>query len=499
MEEEQTGMGTETVQQPGMAGLQLVEYCEESINNSLLLDLNVDTSIDATNIDGIVCRKNYFNIFNYTGLELSDEYFTLFSKGMKTLKFGERVFFFDASGNPPAAYDFLNWQVTPAGTFQQVNVGKFDSANPLGQQLSLNVKQIVWNGGGEQIPVSVCSESCHPGYKQIKQQGRPVCCFDCVPCSEGTIANLSDSVECLKCPDEEWHNEQRDYCIMKPVEFLSFEEPLGMALTSITIVSALLPAVILIVFIKHRETPIVKANNRDISYTLLLALILCALCSFIFIGRPSKITCMLRQQTFAVAFALCISCVLAKTTMVVIAFNATKPNSSLRKYVGPTLPNIIVLVCTLVQVTICVTWLQTLTPFVERNMKSQPGKVILQCNEGSVIAFWCILGYMGILASISFLLAFLSRNLPDSFNEAKYITFSMIVFGSVWLSFIPAYLSTAGKYMIAVELFAILSSSTGMLACIFIPKCHIILLRPEMNSKEYLIGKGSVNKTIKVF
>ncbi|XP_043944887.1 vomeronasal type-2 receptor 26-like [Protopterus annectens] len=411
----------------------------------------------------------------------------------------EKEFFFDANGNPPAVYDILNWQATDESYFQQVKVGQYDFAALPGQEFVINKTNIIWKTHDGQIPVSICSKSCQPGYKQIMQKGKPSCCFDCVPCADGWFTNKSDSASCLTCADDEWTDEKHDRCIKKHIEFLSYEEPLGAALSAATIISALLPTGILVTFIRYRDTTIVKVNNREISYILLLALIMCALCSFIFIGRPTQMTCMLGQQTFAIVFALCISCVLAKTTVVVIAFKAIKPNSRLKKFVGvgSVLPSTIVLICTFIQVIISVTWLGIAPPFVESNMKLQKEKIILQCTDGSGVVFWCILGYMGILASISFVLAFLSRNLPDSFSETKYITFSMIAFGSVWLSFIPAYLSTQGKYMATVEIFAILSSSNGLLVCIFIPKCYIILLRPEMNVKEYLMGKRHA-KTIKV-
>ncbi|XP_064419122.1 vomeronasal type-2 receptor 26-like [Latimeria chalumnae] len=300
-----------------------------------------------------------------------------------------------------------------------------------------------------------------------------------------------NSTECLKCSDDGWSNERGDQCIPKLINYLSYEEPMGTTLAVISISCALFPAVILHMCIKHRHTPLVKANNRELSYLLLFALVLAFLCSLIFIGQPRTWTCMMRQTAFGIIFALCVSCVLAKTIMVVIAFNATKPNSNLKKWVGSRLPNSIVFVCTVIQVIICITWLSSYPPFPEQDTKSQIGQIIIQCNEGSSTAFWCVLGYMGFLVIISFIVAFLARNLPDSFNEAKFITFSMLIFVSVWLAFIPAYLSTKGMYMVAVEIVAILASSIGLLARIFFPKCYIILLRPDMNTKEYLLGKGT--------
>ncbi|XP_064419107.1 vomeronasal type-2 receptor 1-like [Latimeria chalumnae] len=304
------------------------------------------------------------------------------------------------------------------------------------------------------------------------------------PVSDAHIIQvIHNSSYCQECPYDHWSNDRQDKCIPKSIEFLSFKEPLGIIIVSITVPSSLIPAATLYIFIRYHETPIVKANNCELSYLLLLALVLCFLCSLIFIGEPMIVTCILRQITFGIIFAFSVSCVLAKTIMVVIAFKATNPNSNLKKWVGLKLPNTVVFACTLLQVIICMVWLTTSPPFPEKNMNSEPGKIIIECNEGSTVAFSCMLGYMGLLAIVSFIVAFLARNLPNNFNEAKFITFSMLVFVSVWLSFIPAYLSTKGKYMVAVEIFAILASSAGLLACIFFPKCYIILLKPEINTQ----------------
>nr|XP_033781160.1 vomeronasal type-2 receptor 26-like [Geotrypetes seraphini] len=346
----------------------------------------------------------------------------------------------------------------------------------------------------QDIPLSVCSEICVPGYRKIIDREKPVCCFDCVPCSEGEYSNTTDADDCKKCPEDQWPNEKKDGCLPRVIDFLSYDDPLGIALSTISFLLFSITAVLLGIFIKYRKTAVVKANNRNLSYILLISLMLSFLSTLLFIGQPGTVTCLLRQSAFGIIFTIAVSSVLAKTVIVVIAFSATKPNSRLRKWVGTRVSSYVVSLCTFGEVLICTIWLFISPPFPEYDTQSEKGKMIPQCNEGSAIAFYTVIGYMGFLALLSLIVAFLVRKVPDSFNEAQFITFSMLVYCSVWVSFIPVYLSTKGKYIAAVEIFAILTSSGGLLGCIFTPKCYIILLRPDLNTKDHLIGKQHPKK-----
>uniref|UniRef100_F6XZ41 G-protein coupled receptors family 3 profile domain-containing protein n=1 Tax=Ornithorhynchus anatinus TaxID=9258 RepID=F6XZ41_ORNAN len=387
---------------------------------------------------------------------------------------GEPVFL-DENYRSTAKFEILNFVISPNGTCELVKVREMDPQAPPDQDVFISEAIIMWPRGSSQAPRSRCSRSCGPRFRKHAQQGEAVCCYFCVRCPEGEISNQTDAEQCVKCHEDQYSNMERDGCLHKAVTFLSHKEPLGLIMVCMSLSFSLLTALVFEIFI-------------NLSFTLLLSLMLCFLCALTFIGQPTLASCLLRQMAFGIMFTVAVSSILAKTFTVVLAFRATSLGSRVRRWVGPRASTSTVLSCSLVQVTICMIWLGTAPPFLEVDVHSEPRLIIVECNEGSMTAFYCLLGYLGVLALVSFTVAFLARRLPDSFSEAKFITFGMLVFCIVRASFLPAYQSTKGKATVAVEI-SILASGAGLLSCIFIPKGYVILLRPDRNTREWLKRK----------
>ncbi|KAA0714812.1 Vomeronasal type-2 receptor 1 [Triplophysa tibetana] len=141
-----------------------------------------------------------------------------------TVKFGGRVWF-DSTGGAVAQYEVVNWQQDSDGSIQFKAVGYYDASLPTDQHFVLNTENIIWAGGQLEKPRSVCSESCPPGTRKATQKGRPVCCYDCIPCADGEISND----------------------------------------TGISVL-------VTVLFYSKKDTPIVKANNSELSFLLLFSL-----------------------------------------------------------------------------------------------------------------------------------------------------------------------------------------------------------------------------------
>ncbi|KAK2912402.1 hypothetical protein Q8A73_006515 [Channa argus] len=140
-----------------------------------------------------------------------------------TTSFGDQVSF-DENGDALPIYDIMNWLRLPDGKAKVQNVGFVRKSGLKDEELTLYEDKIFWNFESKQPPRSVCSESCPPGTRMARKKGEPVCCFDCIPCSDGKISNGTDSMECITCPDDFWSSPQHDHCVAKKTEFLSYKQ-----------------------------------------------------------------------------------------------------------------------------------------------------------------------------------------------------------------------------------------------------------------------------------
>uniref|UniRef100_A0A669DC87 Vomeronasal 2, receptor 1 n=1 Tax=Oreochromis niloticus TaxID=8128 RepID=A0A669DC87_ORENI len=380
---------------------------------------------------------------------------------------GEEIFFND--GDVEGFYDIINWQVNHNGEISYVTVGNYNGSAAPGDRMTIMNDSIVWNNDMLEPPRSVCSENCQPGTRKGIRQGEPVCCFDCIPCADGEISNTTDARECILCTGDFWSNAAHDACVPKLIEFLAFGEPLGITLIAISAFGALVTIAVGVLFIMHIGTPLVKANDTLLSFSLLFSLVVTFLCSIVFLGEPQHWSCMTSQVALALGFALCLSSIIGWLPIEIIF-----PIFFLIAY--------LTFLCAIA----CTVWLIILPPHPVKNTSGQNTKIILECDEGSVIFICCIFAYDILLALLAFIFAFIARKLEDYVSEAKCLTFGMLVFFIVWISFVPAYLSTRGKFMVAVQIFAILASSFGLLTCIFLPKCYILLIKPDRNKEELM-------------
>lgn len=291
--------------------------------------------------------------------------------------------------------------------------------------------------------------------------------------------------ECLACPDKHWSSEGSDVCQKEEELVFDWEKPFAIILVLFSSLGIILTLVVLILFLTWWKTPVVKASVRPVSVLLLVSLLGAFASTILFVGNPSEQQCQARQVLFGLSFTVSVSCVLVKSLKIVLAFQVgTSGKPALAKLLQPYL---IIGACVSVQVAICATWLTKSPPQPKRG-DSINGQVVLLCEEGengNFLYFGLMLGYIGVLSLAGFIIAFKGRKLPDCFNEAKYISFGLLIYLICWVLFGPIYAhAKAGEYQPAMEMIVILFSAYGLLGTLFLPKCYIILFKRDANTRE---------------
>lgn len=286
--------------------------------------------------------------------------------------------------------------------------------------------------------------------------------------------------QCLSCDkDEEWSRKGSSRCTPKEHLYFSWNNIFAVVLLALSALGILLVLLVSALFLHQRETPVVKAAGGPLSQAILFSLVISYISAIMFVGRPNNLQCRARQVLFGISFTLCVSCILVKTLQILLAFQFNPElQVVLRKLYKP---YAIIIICVALQAVTCTVWLVLKSPY--HHTIRQQTTVLEHCHEGSYLAFGVMLAYIAILSFVCFICAFKGRKLPEQYNEAKFITFSMLLYLISWLLFVPIYVTTSGMYLPAVEMVVILMSNYGILSCHFFPKCYIIFFKREQNTK----------------
>ncbi|XP_078095870.1 taste receptor type 1 member 3-like [Mustelus asterias] len=392
-----------------------------------------------------------------------------------------RAIFFDKFGNPPTGYDIINWQWKSGNPVPEFRlIGEYRTQY---KELLINTSLIKWSNFRNKVPGSNCSTSCGSG--QIKvMKGYHSCCYECVDCPVGTFQ--SDDNKCLPCLKNEWSLMKSVECQKKTIEFLQWTDTLAILLASLTAVGLLVIVAITGIFIINLKTPMVQLAGGATCLVMLASMAISCCSFYCFMEKPNWLLCTIRQPIFSISLTGCLSAMLVKSFQVNGLFRVISciPQwwPEFMRHIGSYL-----MVCSflLIQIGVCAIWQSTSPPSVFANYNISVMAIVMECDEGSMTGFGLLLAYNGLLALACFLLTFMAQSSAKTYNLARHITFAMLIYLMAWIFFIPAYTTAKGKFVSSIQLFAGLVSVYGIITAYFLPKCYIILFKPEFNSRSY--------------
>ena len=399
----------------------------------------------------------------------------------------KRTISFDKNGDGVGRYDIINLQNYGKDELNtsSLKIGEYDGKTGL---LKIDRHAIYWPGGVTSPPYGRCSMECPPGTFKVVM--KPICCWTCKTCPSGSMSNTSGASTCTQCHSNKTPNESKTKCVAIPTRFLRWDSAWAWVLNITILLCELTCVITVIIFLRHKETPIVKAANREISFLLLFGLMAGFSIPLAFIGRPTDTTCKMQVILFGASFAFSLSIVLARINRTIVIFRYSKvtprnQSKFVKIYLSLFLYNrsqvMLALFFTVIELLLCVAWLLSSPPrvIVRRLTMTES---LLMCetttNFGRIISNSFII-FLSLLCTF---VAFKSKKLPQNYNEAKFISFAMFVFNFVWLTFVGAFYGTPdGQHNVIINCFAILASNLAILALIFGRKLYIILFRPGLN------------------
>ncbi|XP_034065377.1 taste receptor type 1 member 1-like [Gymnodraco acuticeps] len=418
------------------------------------------------------CNSN-ITLYPYTVLaELKQSNFTLLNQSIQ----------FDENIEPNfGSYSIVFWN--DSGEAEVIGYNKFHPSI----YYYIDKNKIQWYTDGE-VPTSVCSQECLVGYSK-KQDGMHKCCFSCVMCQSGTYVNITGNpYRCIDCKDTEWSAAGSTSCNLREVEYIPFTDTGAIlimvgawALVGFTLAVSVLFAI-------NYNTPVVRSAGGPMCFLILVCLSLCSISVFFYFGEPTTSFCILRFLPFILFYTVCLACFVVRSFQIVFIFKIAakfpKLHSWWIKYHGQWL---VITVAFGIQALLLLIGYTCCPPDTFKDTVWYPDKIILGCDLDLKTTSGPVL-FLLSLCFLCFIFSYMGKDLPKNYNEAKAITFCLLLLILTWIIFATTYVLYHGKYIPILNALAILSSLYSFLVWYFIPKCYIIIFQSHRNTHEYFQG-----------
>ncbi|XP_070557629.1 metabotropic glutamate receptor 3-like [Ptychodera flava] len=401
---------------------------------------------------------------------------------------------FDQQGDGLGRYDIMNFQWDPfSKSYKYVKVGHW--ANRLYMDpVLVTFNPHVPRHNSRRVPFSQCSLPCEKGEVKHVREGEN-CCWICTKCQPWEY--LKNEFSCVDCGNGSYPTADLKGCYKIPKEHMQWSELWSILPALISTLGIILTWIIIVIFIRHNDTPVVKASGRELSYLLLTGILMCYSISFPLLCKPSPLVCGLQRCGLGLSFCICYAALLTKTNRISRIFNSAQRTAQRPKYISP-VSQLVICVCVIaVQAVGEILWCIIDPP--STRLYSPEGRrdvVILKCgiDEKALIISLVYNMFLIILCTVY---AFKTRKIPENFNEAKFIGFTMYTTCIVWLSFVPIYFGTGGDFRIQTTTLSIAVSLSASVAlgCLFVPKVYIIVFQPEKNVRKLSCTSATFRKS----
>ena len=355
---------------------------------------------------------------------------------------------------------------------------KYNSIGSWSKRTSINISKVNWGSAGQ--PRSFCA-NCQPGSYKIEDNSQR--CWKCAKCGENNVSLIPNELSCKPCKATELASKNRTFCQTLRNDALKIKSPTGIFVGAFSAVGVTVSLFVIGTYIIFWDTPVIKSSSRELSIIQLTSLLVSFCLPILeYIPRTASL-CALQTLIYGFSHSAVVAVIVVKAYRLVRIF---KGNFSKVSRIFHTRYQIVfAFMIPFIQLIACVIWLLC----KPTQTKIMINKALLlyhvTCGINNSNMLRLVKLYLLFLGLMCGYMAFRVRKLPENYNEAQFICFSMLTSCVLWLLHIPLESSLHGASTVVAFCSINNASTLAVLLILYGYKLYIVLLNPHMNSKEH--------------
>ena len=389
---------------------------------------------------------------------------------------------FDAEHKTYPSYYIQNFQQTSLGQHDTVSIGQWTlgSGFQWNDSVALDLKNLGmfmaanstdYDTANHGFPTSNCSTTCKPSQYRVFADGQAsMCCWTCIPCSVATYSNATNANNCFKC--ELGHGSNGTACFAYvPIQKV-LTDSTGLIVLAMAVVGFIVTISTLIYFHWHSMAPLVRASDLTLSTVSLVAMLVGHLLVPVIL-IPTSITstyCTLSALLPEPIKTVVVSAVLVKTKRFNTVFKSMRIIS--RHQRRRLLLGNPVQLCAIALLTVINIVLVLLYAFIDPPQALQEllvDRTYIYCDL-RVLWFALLSAYNVILLLVCIILAFLTRKLPEEYNDAQLLYLASLTGFVVWFGLFPTYIVSGRDLRPVISAIFLEGELLAFWVCLYCPR-----------------------------
>uniref|UniRef100_A0A915KQ64 G-protein coupled receptors family 3 profile domain-containing protein n=1 Tax=Romanomermis culicivorax TaxID=13658 RepID=A0A915KQ64_ROMCU len=297
------------------------------------------------------------------------------------------------------------------------------------------------------VPASYCSEKCKPWEIRIYPTDGDKCCYKCSPCPP--YQHKINENQCQECPNGTKPSENVLRCVPIPEDKVQVYSSYGIICLTIAILGTASTVFLLVIFLLHNSTPIVRASGRELSYVIIFGLFLCFAVTPITLVPPSPFVCGVQRFLSGFCFTVVYAAILTKTNRIARIFKSGRRTIRRPHFISPESQLFICGGVSCLQILLIGLWLYSHPPQDVPYYPTRKDNMIV-CQEAVTNRYLMAYVYPIFLCIVCTVYAYKTRKMPEAFNESHYIGAAVYTTCVIWLAFVPVYIVSKESNQIRV-------------------------------------------------